>query len=166
MENKQIAVIAVVALLISVIGLGAVAYSYSDSGAQAVRIRGKISTWYILDEAVTSAKIADDTLKDADFNQSDVKFLNYSAAGTITANKLIVGNGSAVTGHASITEGGLTTIDYLIVMCTSNHTLITSYDVTGANTFDVYLYSTLNASAGLATEATTAESVNWTAIGT
>ena len=67
MENNQIAVIAVVALLLSVIGLGAVAYSYSDSGAQAIRIRGKISTWYILDNAVTNAKMADDSVDSADY---------------------------------------------------------------------------------------------------
>ena len=60
MKNRQIAVIAVV--LLSIIGLGAVAYLYSDSGAQAIGISGKISTWRILDDAVTGAKIADDAI--------------------------------------------------------------------------------------------------------
>ena len=67
MENNQIAVIAVVALLLSVIGLGAVAYSYSDSGAQAIGISGKVSTWRILDNAVTNAKMADDSVDSADY---------------------------------------------------------------------------------------------------
>jgi len=66
-ENNQIAVIAVVALLLSVIGLGAVAYSYSDSGAQAIRISGKVNTWQIIDNAVTNAKMDDDSVDSPDY---------------------------------------------------------------------------------------------------
>ena len=67
MENNRIAVIAVVALLLSVIGLGGVAYSYTESGAQAIGISGKVSTWRILDGAVTNAKMADNSIDSDDY---------------------------------------------------------------------------------------------------
>ena len=68
MENNQIAVIAVVALLLSVVGLGAVAYTYTtDSDAQAIGISRRVSTYNIIDDAVTNAKMADNSIDSADY---------------------------------------------------------------------------------------------------
>ena len=72
MENNQIAVIAVVALLLSVIGLGAVAYSYSDSGAQAIGISRRVSTYNIIDDAITNVKMANDSVDSAEYVDGSV----------------------------------------------------------------------------------------------
>lgn len=120
----------------------------------------RVQGWQIVDGCIESGHITDDTIQDSDFNHTDVRFLNYSDAGTYTTDKILVANGSSFTGHQSITEGGLTTVDYIVASCTSNASLLTAVNVTGTNTFDVYLYYK-----GTANEPTTAECVNWTAIG-
>ena len=112
MENNQIAVIAVVALLLSVIGLGAVAYSYTDSGAQAIGISGKVSTWRILDNAVTNAKMADDSIDSDDYvnGSIDNEHLAIPKVNQSVSQTLDFGNftdGGALIGYIDFTTDEL-----------------------------------------------------------
>jgi len=112
----------------------------------------------ILPGAITDEKLA----------YTSVTVLRYyegEPTKALTAGKRIVANGTSLDtgGAATVTEGGLTSIGYLVVTCTSNTTLYAGAQKTGANTFSVQLY---NLTTGLWDGSAKTEYINWTAIGT
>jgi hypothetical protein len=111
-------------------------------------------------DCIDTGEIIDNTITDADFNQASVYFLNYSDAGTYTANKIIVANGSTFTGTVNTGESALSTIDYIVATVTTNSTCVVAISGVSGNTFTLTIY---DVSTGAV--AVTSESVNWTAVG-
>ena len=106
MENNQIAAISVVALLLSVVGLGAVAYTYTtDSDAQAIGISRRVSTYNLIDDAVTGAKLADDAI-DSEHYTDDSIDTAHIAASQITNTEM----GDDAIDSAEIVDGSVDNI--------------------------------------------------------
>lgn len=149
MGNDKITLLVLAAVVFSLLACG-MSYTSLTEAEHAAYLSGRVNTW----------KIIDDTIKDEDFNQTDVKFLNYSAAGTYTADKTIVCNGSAVTGSLAVEEGGLTTINYITATVTNNRSCVASIDALSTNTFNIVVNDVINTSiSGESVQ------VNWTAYG-